>query len=164
MAVIVVTAFALLLTLPFALRIRLAFNSYDKRFFVKVSLFFIHIITIRGVIANEIRYSWGNKVKTLKMKAKRARKFVRLGRLYAFPFAISGRAQIAYGNADRPDRTAFLCALLSSIAGNILHALDPKGMKASDLMIMPIYNQNIVNIKLDITFFSSPGKIISLLM
>lgn len=160
MAVIIVTAIVLLLTFPFSLRIKFAFDSRRKSFFAKIYFYNLYLITIRGIIAQEIKYSIGKKIKTLKFKKKTQKSLFKKNILIKLPFSISSKIDLIYGQIDNPQMTSF-------VLGGIITAfnmLNKDENYFNKIKVTPMYNQNIINLKMDLSIMTSPLKIFSWLL
>ncbi|NCA67446.1 MAG: hypothetical protein EOM87_05225, partial [Clostridia bacterium] len=90
MLAIIITAITLALIFPFYIKIKFSFDSRRKALFAKIYLFKAHILTVRGVMAQHLMYTFGKKARILKIKGE-DRKKIKIA-IKGFPLAgsISG--------------------------------------------------------------------------
>ncbi len=161
MPTIIVTAVALILTLPFVARIKISYDGTRRYFFLKIYFVSIRIASVKVLITDEVYFFFGKKVKPLKLLRLKEHHANKIGRLVGLPVFAAGSITIVYGKAEAAEKTARVCALLNATLRVLEPHLTDIGVNLRAVSIVPIFNGDIFNVRANLIIIGNPLKIFS---
>lgn len=164
MAAIIVTGVALFFTLPFFARVKISYDAFRRYFFVKVYFFGVRIVIFRVLITDTIYFTFGKRVKKLDAARINRGHAKRLDKLSEIPLYFKGKMILIYGKTGEPEKTAFICGGINALIKFSRKFFLEKGINFDDITVMPAFNGDVFNLRLDFTVIGTPLKIFSWLL